>query len=62
MRIEEKTVLVTGCKGFLGGHLIKRLIQHKRTRVRGLVIPKLSRTKQFDGLPVQKVYGDMTSF
>lgn len=61
MKIEGKTVLITGSTGFLGSRLINRLIQIKNTRVRGLVIPAQSVAKQFVGLPVKKVYGDITS-
>ena len=41
--------------------MASRLVQHRKTRVRGLVLPALSNTKQFDGLPVEKVSGDITS-
>ena len=61
MRIEGATVLVTGSTGFLGSHLIHSLAQNKRTRVRGLVKPTLSGINQFDGLPVEKVFGDIMS-
>ena len=62
MKIEDKTVLVTGCTGFLGGHLVKRLAQLKRTRIRGLIRHPLSSTIKIAGLSVEKVFGDMTSF
>ena len=62
MKIEDKTVLITGYTGFLGGHLAKRLAHFKRTRIRGLIKNPLSATTKIAGLPVEKVFGDMTSF
>ena len=62
MKIEDKTVLITGCTGFLGGHLAKRLAHFKRTRIRGLIRHPLSSTSKIAGLPIEKVFGDMTSF
>ena len=62
MKIEDKTVLITGCTGFLGGHLAKRLAHFKRTRIRGLIKHPLSSTNKISGLPVEKVFGDMSSF
>ena len=61
MDIKGKTILVTGSTGFLGSHLINRLTQFKKTRVRALVVPELSCSYQSSGSPVRKVVGDMTS-
>ena len=61
MKIEGKTILVTGATGFLGAHLIRSLSQHEGVRIRGLTFPKLLVQKQFDQLPFKKVPGDMTS-
>ncbi len=61
MNIEDKTILITGSTGFIGGHLAGRLVQFRRTRIRGLVKNPLIPTVRIDRLPVQKVFGDMTS-
>jgi nucleoside-diphosphate-sugar epimerase len=61
MNIEDKTILITGSTGFIGGHLAKRLVQSNRTRIRGLVKDSSISTKRIDTLPVEKVFGDMTS-
>ena len=61
MKIEDKKILITGSTGFIGGHLAKRLVQFKRTRIRGLVQNRSIPTDRIDGLPVKKVFGDMTS-
>ena len=61
MNIEDKTILITGSTGFIGGHLAKRLVQFKRTHIRGLVKDSSISTMRIDRLPVEKVFGDMTS-
>jgi nucleoside-diphosphate-sugar epimerase len=61
MKIEDKTILITGSTGFIGGHLAKRLVQQKRTRIRGLVKDSSISTMRIDKLPVEKVFGNMTS-
>jgi nucleoside-diphosphate-sugar epimerase len=61
MNIDDKTILITGSTGFIGGHLAKRLVQLKRTRIRGLVKDSSISTMRIDRLPVEKVFGNMTS-
>ena len=61
MNIENRKVLITGSTGFIGGHLARRLVKFKKSRIRGLVKNPLIPTVRIDGLPVEKVFGDMTS-
>ncbi len=61
MNIGQKRVLITGSNGFIGGHLAKRLVEFKGTRVRGLIKNQLIPTERIDGLPVERAFGDMTS-
>jgi nucleoside-diphosphate-sugar epimerase len=60
MNIENKRILITGSTGFIGGHLAERLVKYKKTRIRGLVKNSSIPTGRIDGLPVEKVFGDMT--
>ena len=62
MKLEGKTVLITGCTGFLGSHLTKSLVKQKRIRVRGLIQNRYSDARNISDLPIEKTYGDMTSF
>ena len=61
MNIENKRILITGSTGFIGGHLAERLVKYKKTRIRGLVKNSSIPTGRIDGLPVEKVFGDMIS-
>lgn len=53
-----KKILITGATGFLGMHLVPRLVA-KGHRVRILVRPTSSQTS-FEDLPVERVTGDVT--
>ena len=61
MNVERKKILITGSTGFIGSHLAKRLVHFKDTKVRGLVKDNTISTNRIDWLPVEKVFGDMTS-
>ncbi len=52
-----KTTLVTGASGFVGSHLVRRLVE-RGVPVRVLVRPS-SRRDLLDGLPVEFVAGDL---
>jgi nucleoside-diphosphate-sugar epimerase len=61
MKIEGKTVLITGATGFVGGRLAERLLFSKRQiRVRGLVHSSFNAVR-LARLPVETMVGDMTS-
>jgi dihydroflavonol-4-reductase len=51
------TILVTGATGFVGANVVRALLQTGAT-VRTLVRPG-SNTRNLDGLPVDRVYGDL---
>ncbi|MEX0800829.1 MAG: NAD-dependent epimerase/dehydratase family protein [Dehalococcoidia bacterium] len=51
-------VLVTGAAGFIGGHLVERLLE-RGDEVRALSLPS-SDTALLEELPVQLFYGDIT--
>ncbi|MFQ5845212.1 MAG: NAD-dependent epimerase/dehydratase family protein, partial [Planctomycetota bacterium] len=56
-RSDGRTVLVTGGYGFIGSHLVERLLA-QGARVRGLLRPPRSR-EVFSGRPVEIVRGDL---
>jgi nucleoside-diphosphate-sugar epimerase len=59
MKLEGKSILVTGGTGFVGGRLVEKLVLGQRARVRVLVrnFGNASRIARF---PVQMVGGDIT--
>ena len=56
MKLEGKSVLVTGCTGFLGSHLTKSLVKHKKIRVRGLIKDRSVDFRKIGELPIEKVF------
>lgn len=61
MKIEEKTILITGATGFVGKRLTENLLSTcKDVNIRCLVHDP-SNAKKIAGLPVKKVTGDMAS-
>ncbi|MEA2089323.1 MAG: NAD-dependent epimerase/dehydratase family protein [Thermoproteota archaeon] len=61
MKLSGKKVLITGATGFVGGRLSERLsLSKKNIKVRGLV-HNPSHASRLARLPVEMVYGDVTS-
>lgn len=54
-----RRILVTGASGRLGSNLVKRLTG-EGAEVRSFILPNDPAEKTLDGLPTEKVYGDLT--
>jgi nucleoside-diphosphate-sugar epimerase len=60
LELAEKAILVTGASGFIGSHLVSRLVGEQGARVRALVrkLPPVPDERPF--YPIQYVRGDVT--
>jgi nucleoside-diphosphate-sugar epimerase len=58
--LTDKTILVTGATGFIGGRLAERLVVEHGARVRALV-RNFSRAVRLARFPIELVQGDLTS-
>ncbi len=58
MKLEQQRVLVTGATGFIGGHLVRRLLAEKGARVRALV-RSAGKAERLARIGVELVAGDL---
>ena len=58
MRLAERSILVTGATGFIGGRVCERLIQDGATRVRALV-HNVQHAARIARLPIELCPGDL---
>jgi nucleoside-diphosphate-sugar epimerase len=61
LELGGKRILVTGCTGFLGSHLVNNLAEKKEMRIRGLVKGRFESLRRIN-MPVELVFGNMLSF
>ena len=61
VNLEERSILVTGATGFLGGRLTEQLLlSNKQIKVRALV-HNPHHASRISNLPLERVFGDITS-
>lgn len=59
MRIDGQTILLTGATGFIGGHVVRRLLREKRAAVRALVRDP-AKAEGLARMGVELVKGDLS--